>query len=111
MSPSAVGGYVSGGRDFQGAFHAALHPLPSRYANKPDSHSPKLAMIDREHQGASAVVRAIGEGIFGTSDPACIDADAYSGMTDQELIAHELTRAEVDAIATSHGCVPKRIYR
>lgn len=104
-------GYLSGGREFQQALRAVQFNRPVGLPRAHGVHSPKFVMVDPQLQGVAAVVKSIGQDFFGANNPACVDADAYSGMTEQELIARGLTRSDVVAVADAHGCVPKRAYR
>lgn len=69
--------------------------------------APVLPMIDPHMQGLAGVVHFIGS-LTGAVDPHCLDLEAWRSMTPAERSARHVDTdaAQMDAIATRHGCKP-----
>lgn len=62
-----------------------------------------FAMVDPRSQGMAGVARFL-QGLTGASDPACVDADAWNTMSEEERIARHTSAADVARIAIDHHC-------
>lgn len=60
-------------------------------------------MVDPRTQGIAGVARLL-QGLTGAADPACVNADALSTMSEEERIARHMSAADVARIATDHNC-------
>ncbi|MDE2308236.1 MAG: hypothetical protein KGJ97_08100 [Xanthomonadaceae bacterium] len=101
-------GYIPDGGAFQ---QPAAAPFSRQNVRIPDDshipHAPRFHMADARMQGLAGVARAIG-GLFGATDPDCINLDAWQGMTPAERIAHHVSPAEMQKIADEGQCMDPR---
>lgn len=95
--------YVSGGRSFSGALLPSVSPSARLPGGARVDGAPAIRMIDPRSHGMAGVARFL-LGLTGAADPACVDADAWSTMSEEERIARHTSAADVTRIVIDHNC-------
>lgn len=98
--------FIANGGGFA-APHYGKQNLRLPGSDSPVRGAPALPMLDPRMQGAVGVVHLIGS-LTGAVDPHCLEIAAWRGMTPAERSARRVDTdaAQMDAIATRHGCKP-----
>lgn len=95
--------YISGGRSFGAALLPGVPPATRLPGGVRVKGAPSIRMVDPRSQGMAGVARFL-QGLTGAADPACVDADAWNTMSEEERIARHTSPADVARIATEHNC-------
>jgi hypothetical protein len=98
--------YIPGGRAFQHGLQAARRRKQREIL--PDNQvagMPRFAMKDPRFSGLAGAVRFM-QRILGAPDPVCVQVGYYITMSDKELAAHFVSRADLlnTAASVAHHC-------
>lgn len=95
--------YIPGGRSFGTALLPGMPPATRLPGGVRVKGAPSIRMVDPRSQGMAGVARFL-QGLTGAADPACVDADAWNTMSEEERIARHKSATDVARIATEHNC-------